>query len=31
LRDHRIHAALIGEHFMRQVHPGEAVTDILIR
>jgi indole-3-glycerol phosphate synthase len=31
LRDHRIDAALIGEHFMRQVHPGEAVTDILIR
>lgn len=31
LRQHGIHAALIGEHFMRQVHPGEAVTDILIR
>ena len=31
LRDRGIDAALIGEHFMRQVHPGEAVTDILIR
>lgn len=31
LRERGIDAALIGEHFMRQVHPGQAVTDILIR
>lgn len=29
LREHNINAALIGEHFMRQVHPGEALTHIL--
>ncbi len=31
LRERAIDAALIGEHFMRQVHPGEALNDILIR
>lgn len=31
LREHHIDAALIGEHFMRQNHPGEALTQILRR
>lgn len=31
LRERGVDAALIGEHFMRQAHPGEALTDILIR